>query len=314
MTSSQTITPTVTDSNNIQQVIRNNLQQVIRNTDSNNLEQVIRNNVSQTITSPNFTNYLEQVIRTTDRQRVVEFTNFLQEVIRINDRQTVADLTNYLEQVITNDYSNYLQQVSINTEEANNKPIEEDNNKPVEEDNNKPIEEEEPNSYDKECPVCYRNQDEDDLQLIDCNNHIACCEDCWKKLRENKCPICRESIKKTPPVDINIPPSFVNTSLFVNTISPTIGNIEQHYFREGSYLHVLCYHHGLNTQQLLYFSHSTPQYYVFKNHRFEIRKKKDWWRRLPISYTTSPQQLIIGKTIKHRHYSNINILGITRSY
>ena len=202
----------------------------------------------------------------------------------------------YLPEIIRNYFNNYLQRVSINTKEEIYKPI--DN-------------EEEPNSYDNECPVCYRNQDEDDLQLIDCNNHIACCEDCWKKLRENKCPICRESIKKTPPVDINMHLPVVNT------ISPTVEqsrSVEQHYFREGSYLHVLCNHHNLNTEQRLYFSHSTTHFYIFKNERFEIRKKKEWWSRLLTSNRVyGGHRLFIGKSIPHRHYRSINILYISRS-
>ena len=44
-----------------------------------------------------------------------------------------------------------------------------------------------------DCPICYETFSND--LFINCsNNHIACCYDCFSKLTDNKCPICRNPL------------------------------------------------------------------------------------------------------------------------
>ena len=44
-----------------------------------------------------------------------------------------------------------------------------------------------------DCPICYETFTNDNF--INCpNNHIACCIDCFSKLSNNNCPICRNPL------------------------------------------------------------------------------------------------------------------------
>ena len=44
-----------------------------------------------------------------------------------------------------------------------------------------------------DCPICYETFSND--LFINCsNNHIACCLECYNKLTDNNCPICRNPL------------------------------------------------------------------------------------------------------------------------
>ena len=44
-----------------------------------------------------------------------------------------------------------------------------------------------------DCPICYETCYNDNFINCD-NNHIACCLDCFSKLPNNNCPICRNPL------------------------------------------------------------------------------------------------------------------------
>jgi hypothetical protein len=44
-----------------------------------------------------------------------------------------------------------------------------------------------------DCPICYESFAND--LFINCsNNHIACCLECYNKLTDNNCPMCRNPL------------------------------------------------------------------------------------------------------------------------
>jgi hypothetical protein len=44
----------------------------------------------------------------------------------------------------------------------------------------------------KDCSVCKENKKEQDLEKMKCSDKHIVCKDCWKNIKNRKCPICRK--------------------------------------------------------------------------------------------------------------------------
>jgi hypothetical protein len=73
-----------------------------------------------------------------------------------------------------------------------------------------------------DCPICYETFTND--LFINCsNNHIACCYECFSKLTDNNCPMCRN------PLGGGEVRTTTTTTTTTTTIRARIGNPNNNY-------------------------------------------------------------------------------------